>query len=353
MAKLIVPFYSMEKKVFTPTPYLKGIILVLFILSWSCKGQTDEILGNALENQTNEQISQVVRTVFQDSKGHFWFGTENGAFQLIDTTLTHIEWIKSESGRGVTIKDIADDGNGTLWLGHTDGISSIKGGIVTNYYESDGLISNDVWCLTTDSKGKVWIGTIEGVCVFDGKNFNKFPLPEGEIDTTRGVSSTRMVHSIMEDSMGTIWFSSNAGLFSYAAGKLTDVTRQFGMQTNFVNEVVEGRDGKLWISTKVGLYCLEGNTIVNVTEQKLHVGKGIGSMAEDSNGNLWFVANQHELYSYNGKEITEFIESEPDQGPVVFQIYKDQAERLWFVGFGGAYRLENGGFINVTKKGPW
>jgi hypothetical protein len=44
---------------------------------------------------------------------------------------------------------------------------------------------------------------------------------------------------------------------------------------------------------------------------------------------------------------------EDDFTPFPFQIYQDQQERLWFVGFKGAYRLENNAFVNVTRNGPW
>ncbi|MBK6265252.1 hypothetical protein JKA74_09390 [Marivirga sp. S37H4] len=349
-------------------------IIILPILLQSCSGQTNkgdlrnkasqkEIEKNNTLTQSdfnvfpgtnvNDQISQVVRTIFQDSKGNFWFGTQNGAFRLTDKSLTHIDKIIGESGKGVTIKKITESKDGKIWLGHSDGISSIDGNTVTNYYESDGLISNDVWSIAADKNGRIWIGTIAGVCVFNGQGFTEFVLPEGQVDSTLGVSSTKMVHSIFEDSKGTLWFSSNAGLFSYANNSLINVSKKAGIQTNFVNEIFEDKNGELWVSTKNGLYHLINNKGENITKGKIETGKGIGSIAEDKDGNIWFVSNQHHLYSYDGNELIKFQKSEYNKGPGVFQIFKDQDNRLWFVGFGGAFRLENGIFINVTKNGPW
>jgi ligand-binding sensor domain-containing protein len=304
-------------------------------------------------SDTNRQISQVVRTMFQDSNGNLWFGTQNGAFKLESDSLIHIDKIISESGKGVTIKDITEGIDGKIWLGHTDGVSSVDGEIVTNYYESHGLISNDVWSIAADKKGDIWIGSIDGVCVFNGQEFTNFILPEGKVDSTRGISSTKMVHSIFEDSNGTLWFSSNAGLFSYACDSLINVSKKAGIQTNFVNEVFEDKNGELWVSAKNGLYNLTGNKAENITKGKIESGKGIGSLAEDKDGNIWFVADQHFLYTYNGEKIIEHKKTENNKSPVVFKIFKDSDNRLWFVGFGGAYRLENGRFVNVTKNGPW
>ncbi len=343
------------------------MVITLSILITACNGQENkrDVQNTPLQGQTvaqhsipgneylKKQISQVVRMMFQDSKGTIWFGTESGAFRLTEGSLIHIDSIKSESGKGVTIKDITEDKDGTIWFGHTDGVSSIKGETVMNYYQSDGLIHNDVWCIEAATDGKIWIGTIDGVCVFDGKKFTNFELPEGKKDTTVGVSSTRMVHDILEDSKGKLWITSNAGLFSYSNDVLTNVSEKAGINTNFVNTVFEDKNGGLWISTKEGLHYLKGNIASNITGGKIEVGKGIGSIAEDKDGKIWFVSNQHFLFTYDGKDLVEFQKSEDNKGPVVFQIYKDQAGRLWFVGFGGAYRLEDGKFINITKDGPW
>ena len=341
-------------------------ILLLCCMIHSCNGQ--ENIGNNkhsvsqrqalshtpnLENNQNDQISQVVRTIMQDSKGNMWFGGEGGVFKYDGQSLIHMDSIKSESGKGITIKDITEDTKGRIWFGHTDGISCYDRDSITNYYETDGLISNDVWCVTADSKGLLWIGTIGGVCTFDGNAFSNFELPEGKVDTTLGISSTKMVHNIFEDSKGVLWFSSNAGLLSYSNNQLTNISQKVGIPTNFINEVFEDQNAKLWISTKDGLYTLKDSKLNNITTDKIEIGKGIGSIAADQDGTIWFVCNQHHLYTYDGKDIIEYQKTADNKGPVIFKIYKDQQDRLWFIGYGGAFRLEHEKFVNVTKNGPW
>lgn len=313
--------------------------------------------GNAdnipVQSYPESQISEVVRTVFEDSRGNFWFGTQDGAFVLQNDSLVHLDQLKSESGKGVTIKAITESKDGVIWLGHTDGISRIDGEVVTNFYEADGLISDDVWCILADRAGQIWIGTIAGVCVYNGHEFFNFPLPEGKVDTTMGISSPQMVHSIYEDREGTLWFSCNAGLYSYSNDTLINISQKTGIQTNFINGVFEDKDETKWVSTKNGLYQLTANCAANVTEGKIETGKGIGSIAEDKDGKLWFVSNQHYLYTYDEKEIIEIPKADDNSRPVIFQIYKDRKDRLWFVGFGGAFRLEDEKFIHITKGGPW
>ncbi len=300
----------------------------------------------------DDQISNVVRTIFQDSKGNIWFGAEGGTFKLAGNSLIHIDSVCSSSGGNVTIKDIAEDKDGIIWFGHTDGVSSIDGTVVTNYHESDGLISNDVWCIETDVNGNVWIGTIEGVCLFDGQGFAHFNLPEGTIDTTVGVTSTKMIHSILEDSKGTIWFCTNAGLFSYSNKNLKNISDEVGVPTNFVSKLVEDKKGGFWVSSSKGLFYLKETILTNVSELHFEESKGIGSIIVDFKGDTWFNCSRS-IYRLSGEQLTEYRIEEGNYGPLTFQIYEDQQNRLWFVGFGGAYRYENEKFINITVDGPW
>ncbi|MCH2045007.1 MAG: hypothetical protein MK212_12895 [Saprospiraceae bacterium] len=329
------------------------IVLLFIFLSSNGQKRYSNVDQPLLYLDSKLPISQVVRTIFQDSQGTLWFGTQNGAFKLEGTSLIHIDKILSKSGKGTTIKDITEGIDGKIWMGHTDGISCIEKDTVINYYESDGLLSNDVWSVTADKSGNIWIGTMAGLCIFDGKKFTEFSLPKGKTDTTLGNSSPEIVHNIFEDSKGILWFCSNAGLFSYANDSLKHVSKITNIQTNFINEVIEDKDGILWISTKQGLYNLVEGKANNITHGKIKNGKGIGSILEDHNRKIWFVSNQHHLYTYDGTNLIEIPKSEDNKRPVIFKIYEDKDHRLWFVGFGGAFRLENGTFIEIFKNGPW
>ncbi|TNE81359.1 MAG: hypothetical protein EP332_04355 [Bacteroidetes bacterium] len=303
-------------------------------------------------NDFSKQISQVVRIVYQDQQGRIWFGTENGAFVVVGDSLTHIDGIQSEIGKGVSIKSIAEGKDGRIWFGHTDGLSVMEGDSVTNYYESDGLLNNDVWCIEVDASGTVWVGTYEGLCRFDGQVFTPFSLPEGQIDTNLAISSTKMVHRILEDSSGGLWFCTNAGLFSYKNNRLKHVSKLLGIQTNFITDIVEAKKGEYWLSSPSGLIHLKEEQLMHDTKAVLSHYKGIGGIQVDSMGDLWFNCHRA-IFRYNGHQVITHLEEKGENGPLTFKIYRDHLNRLWFVGFGGAYRYENGELLNITKKGPF
>ena len=120
-------------------------------------------------------------------------------------------------------------------------VTKYDGKSFTNFTEKDGLVNNDVWSIVIDSKGIIWIGTLQGVSRFDGKDFTPFDLPDAEPDPTRGVTSAKMVHSIMEDSKGKMWFGTNGGAYIYDGKNLTNISEKDGLCHNSVNCILEDK----------------------------------------------------------------------------------------------------------------
>lgn len=304
------------------------------------------------ESQGN-QISGVVRTMLQDKNKNFWFGTQNGLSRYDGQSLVYFD-IKNLNGKSITIKAIAEDKTGNLWIGHSDGITKYDGTYFINYTENDGLISNDVWSITTDRNGTVWIGTLQGACSFDGEKFSALALPKVKPDPTRGVTSDKIVHNIMEDSQGQLWFSTNGGAYIYNGNTITGISEKDGLCNDYVNQTVEDSKGNIWFATAHNGLCYYNGTKYTPIEISLFDKDiSIGSVIEDSKGIIWFNADKRNLYSYNGKELTKHTIEIGDSSPGTFQIYEDQQQRLWFVGFKGAYRFDGNSFVNITRKGPW
>lgn len=306
---------------------------------------------HAKEYQGN-QISGVVRTVFQDKNGNFWFGTQNGLCRKNKNGLVYFD-LKDFNGQSVTVHVILEDKTGNIWIGYGGGIAKYDGIFFTNYHQKDILTISGLWSMMMDKKGILWLGTTQGVFTFDGEEFTAFEIPEGEIDTSKGISTSKMIHSILEDSKGKMWFATNGGAYIYDGNKLTNISEKDGLQSNFVNQIIEDAHGNYWISTSKGLFQYDGNSLSNVTEKLLGKSEGVDCIFKDKNGTIWFTANKRDIYSYNGKIFREVHIKEDDFSPFPFQIYQDQQERLWFVGFKGAYRYDNNSFVNITRNGPW
>lgn len=365
---------KIRENIFWQTGLLSFLLLMFSVFIISCNGgikkstqqsNTVKPNENAIDSNQNievvskvassdKQISGVVRKVYQDKKGNLWLGSQGGAFFYDGTSLYYLDGIKSETGKRVTIKDITEDKEGNIWFGHTDGVSKYNGKSVINYYEKDGLISNDVWSILMDSKGKLWIGTIKGVSVFDGEKFKPFDIPEGKPDNTRGITSAKIVHCIMEDSKGKMWFGTNGGAYIYDGKSLSNISEKDGLCNNNINNILEDKKGNIWFgTTHNGVCSFDGKTFTNVSIQNILEGKEIWSMHRDKSDNIWVTGKHLGAYRFNGETVESFNESDGLISAGMMSVFEDKEGRVWFGGVGGLFRFDGKSFINVTKNGPW
>lgn len=73
----------------------------------------------------------------------------------------------------------------------------------TTYTIVNGMPSNQVNAVHQDKTGKLWIGTMNGACWFDGTNFYRF-----EQDNP---ASFNPVKAFYEDSKGNLWMAITRG----------------------------------------------------------------------------------------------------------------------------------------------
>src|SRR5258707_12369435 len=85
-----------------------------------------------------------------------------------------------------------------------------------NYTTRDGLPSNHITSLCQDSEGFIWIGTDEGLCVYDGASMRTYTTVDG--------LANNYITSVIESrrSPGTMGVASiSGGIVRYGDGKFT------------------------------------------------------------------------------------------------------------------------------------
>lgn len=298
------------------------------------------------------QISGVVRTVFQDHQGDLWFGTQNGLCRYSDQ-LTYFD-IRDIHGDQITVKDITQDKLENLWVAHSGGISKFDGEYFTHFSTQNGLLDNDAWTITADHYNTLWISTLSGLNTFDGTTFKTFDLPKAPIDTTRGVSSAYLVHSITKDGNNNLWLGTNGGAYRYDYTHLERLTIADGLCGNMINSIHIDQQGRMWYATVHNGLCMQENDrVINISEIAGLVDKDIWSILIDHKKELWFSVKGVGVYHYDGAGFTLYDKDDGLAHLSMFKLLEDRQGRIWATGFGGAYRLENDRFVNVTRDGPW
>ena len=109
-----------------------------------------------------KQVSQYIRRIFQDEAGNIWFGTNDDGVARYDGHSLH--YFSVEQGlAGRTVRGIAQDRQGYLWIATSGGLSRYDGKSFRNFTAHDGLPDDEVWSLLLDRSGVLWIGTAGGV----------------------------------------------------------------------------------------------------------------------------------------------------------------------------------------------
>mgnify|MGYP001321789248 CR=1 FL=1 len=268
---------NMENKKIFIARYLILIILTLQISS--CTGQVKEksandpieivkdnnplILRNnnttfpQIHTNLNGMVREFVRSMYQDTKGNYWFGTNgNGIIRYDGQTLETmtIEGINP----GMRVIEIVEDKAGNVWFGTSDGLIKYDGKKFVTFSKNEGLPGYDeeIWGLTIDKSGLIWVGSIGGVSHFDGEKFIPFALPDLKVENPQHMLSDKLVFKIIEDKNGTIWLVTDGnGIFKYKKGEFTHLTTKNGLTDNSTADILEDNLGNIWIGTFNGGGC--------------------------------------------------------------------------------------------------
>lgn len=113
--------------------------------------------------------SPYVPTIFEDSEGNMWFGTSTGIDVLKNASgaLVHFETEKGNPASLVSndIFGIVQDVKGRIWVGSRGGLSLWvpETNTFVNFGEKHGLPHNAVVSMLEDREGRLWLGTPNGL----------------------------------------------------------------------------------------------------------------------------------------------------------------------------------------------
>lgn len=222
-----------------------------------------------------------------------------------------------------------------------------------HFTETDGLPSNVVRTLMQDSLGYIWIGTDNGVAVYNGYEFNNFTIAPNDTNFLQLPLTT----SLFEDSKGNVWIGSVDGITRYNRNnksfKLFSLS-SFGLKYQLsliVTDIEETEEGNIifsvmdyyWRNLKNAIYQidLKSNQLEELTYSNIDSTDFILSIIPNDN-NEFFIAGRKGFgkLDYERKSLGWY----PLKGDIpVLSMLTDKKERIWL----GTY---NHGLINYNLK---
>lgn len=315
-----------------------------------------------------------VSVVYEDREKTLWVGTLGGGLDKFDRETgrfihyRHIPNTPDTPGASGSldcdfIKTIFEDSKGRLWIGTEGGGlyllegSSRDKGVFRNYSHAPGnptgLNNNFVTCIYETSQGVLWIGTEGGgISRFDPDKgvFVPFTFQPGN----RAGLSHNFVTFIHEDSDGKLWIGTYGGglnIFDPLKETFTHYRQQDGvpgaLNHDYILSFYKDSTDVLWIGTHSGINkfnperlqfsCLERDAgYPNSLNDN-----DIRAIFEDDGGILWIGAYNGGLTKFDRKSgrFTHYTHDPQSPGSItdnrVFAILKDSAGLLWAGSFGG------------------
>jgi len=181
-----------------------------------------------------------------------------------------------------------------------------------NYTINDGLSGNFVECIIQDSRGYLWIGTRDGLNLYDGYSFKN----------VKGANYSNFITSLFEDKNGNIWIGSlsrGVTIFNFKENIFYDLKFDESINADFkkvsVWQIVSDHNGSVWLATTEGLLRYS-EKLEKVTEAYFNNGNGkysqyIKCLAVDNNHNLWIGTDDNGLKKFDALN-NEFIEFRND-----------------------------------------
>ena len=157
--------------------------------------------------------------------------------------------------------------NGDLYIGTTSGLSIVSGktGKIRNFGKKDGLANEFIMCIYEDMNGEIWCGT-DGGGIFSVKNGEL----AAQYSTADGLIGN-IVFKIMETSKGDYWVTTGTGISRMKFGdgvKFVNYNSILGLGADGIFQMVPDYTGTVWMTSNRGVFSSNMKDFDAVAEGK-------------------------------------------------------------------------------------
>ncbi|MGL4411083.1 MAG: hybrid sensor histidine kinase/response regulator transcription factor [Bacteroidales bacterium] len=281
-----------------------------------------------------------VRSLCQVSDSSIWVGTDAGVY-ILNLNSYSFKRVSSETTNGVSItsaiNNIVKDSNNQIWIATmTQGLFSFntKSGELTNHSDSHSNLKTDdtIWALMIDKSGDLWIGSRNGMLLYNQRSREYSHLTNASHDIT-----DREILSITQDQFGQVWAGTWAGGIQLYSKQSLECKKSFfkdSQKSSFISHIrsiYEYSMNELFIGSDDGLFIFDKtdesitridnpNSIGGLSDQNVY------SIYKDREDGIWIGTyfggvnylhpNHKSIENYsksrfnnlNGKAISQFCE---------------------------------------------
>lgn len=280
--------------------------------------------------------STSVLSIFEDSEGDHWIGTETSGLHV----LRRLKF-RSEPGLAdKAVTSVVQSTDGAMWVGtREDGLSRVRKGAVDMPVAESRLTSAVIFCMAPGADGALWVGTPDGLNYISADGASR-----GEAYSVQRITSANglpddTVRSLAAEPDGSVWAGTGHGLVHIgkpSAGlTMKTLTHADGLGGDLIGSLVVVEKGAkgLWAGTSGGLSWVQNDgTIKNFTTKDGLGADIVTAMASDGTGDLWVATKDGALSLLVGTRffaVPAFPDASRREGAIE-GITPDGEGALWF-----------------------
>ena len=308
----------------------------------------------------------VVWSIFEDSKGRIWVGSQPGnlnVYSPVTQSFKHYNFtdlVESAPNVEMGIVSITEDNSGKIYFGvtalYSDEITSTllfldeKADKIEKVAAPEGQVINNIKSLNTDSKGSVWVSCWNGI--FKIENDGRIKKVNPRIKSGGPFLQDEYEDQLISDPSGFVWGITNFGrllridIETYE----TEIFAPFGILENyFFNNLMMDREGNIWVATSndLSVYNPATKTIVGFDAQSKrdYQYSAVNTLAQDSFGSVWIGTNSTGMYKYEERSVFKSFVSKIDDPK---SLTAGWVNNLLELNDGKVLAITSGGGLNVV-----
>jgi ligand-binding sensor domain-containing protein len=165
-----------------------------------------------------------------------------------------------------------------------------------NYTTQNGLVQSNITDIKQDKTGNIWIGTLGGISIFDGRTFTNFD--------DRSVLNSLSILSILCDSTGIVWVGTANGLLRYDHHFKTFFQPKDTVQARTSSLITYG--GRILFICNSTIYEITKESEIKKVAIDGHLEKVAQFITFDISGNLWVVTDGQKVFKVVNDRPVEF-----------------------------------------------
>lgn len=225
------------------------------------------IYDNKLTKQKSKKYYDInIYSACEDSKGNIWLGTRGKGLQVGDDQHYIHQATDTNSLAADPVFCILQDRKQRMWIGTFGGGLDLavpkKDKYIFRHFFNKTYGQKEIRTICEDRNGWIWVGTSEGVFVFDPDRIIKDPNDFYQYNLDNHALKSNEIKSIIQDKKGRIWIAESGIGFCVANIKndykdisFTHYTVNDGLVHSVVQAFIEDDEGNIWVSTEYGISC--------------------------------------------------------------------------------------------------